>query len=533
MPPPNRHRGRTPPVLLAMVLALLVGFALAEHLPRTQDGAGNAHGGEVGGTVALMAGAGLEVVVVAATGEYNVTVDGVAWLVSGTTPASFFGRVPRLHSITAGAGSPSRSVELHWADADTGVVLPWTTAIMVGKDPSGATLPPGAVVFHQRFIDAITNTSHAWPQRAAANSRAAIAAATARNDACGVVAEGTDQSGGTMCCGTPGRDGSRPGGFRNYSVARCCAACVSAPSCNAYIVSHAATPDDPTCWLIAGSKGSYPRADRGIGRIPGRGPPPPPPAPAPPRGGGAAGDQDAVLAGFPAFRSAVSGTDLNYLGWGGCQLSPGKGENAVGTHIGRWTGGTPLATAAGMTPFMLFDGSARALVMSPADNFFVGIHSTQTAHFPSQLQAGIKATVESIPKGFGHTTLLFGGHGINDTLIGFGDVLLAKSGKPRVDPYSDFVLGHLGHWNDAGGYYYHNPSPFSNYEEALLAVKADAEARRIPFRYSQWDDWWSYQHDGDFGNDGGEVYWWPEPSVFPSGLTDWLGWPVSFGMSLT
>jgi len=51
-------------------------------------------------------------------------------------------------------------------------------------------------------------------------------------------------------------------------------------------------------------------------------------------------------------------------------------------------------------------------------------------------------------------------------------------------------------------YYYHNPKPFGNYQEALLAVKADAEARHIPFRYSQWDDWWAYQHGGDFGNDG-------------------------------
>ena len=40
--------------------------------------------------------------------------------------------------------------------------------------------------------------------------------------------------------------------------------------------------------------------------------------------------------------------------------------------------------------------------------------------------------------------------------------------------------------SDAGAYYYHNPSPFNNYQEALLAVKADAEARQIPFRYSQW-----------------------------------------------
>jgi hypothetical protein len=143
------------------------------------------------------------------------------------------------------------------------------------------------------------------------------------------------------------------------------------------------------------------------------------------------------------------------------------------------------------------------------------------------LQAGIKASVLSIPKGYVHETVLVAGHGLNDTLISFGDLLLSKSSKPRVDPYKDFVLSHLGHWNDAGAFYYHNPRPFHNYQEALLAVKADAEARNIPFRYSQWDDWWAYQRGGDFGVDGGVTNWWPMPSAIPAGMTDWLGLPLS------
>eukprot|EP01045_Picozoa_sp_COSAG04_P037237 COSAG04_NODE_9419_length_866_cov_0.898305_1_plen_120_part_10 len=68
-------------------------------------------------------------------------------------------------------------------------------------------------------------------------------------------------------------------------------------------------------------------------------------------------------------------------------------------------------------------------------------------------------------------------------------------------------------------------------------MQADAEARRIPFRYEQWDDWWAVQQ-GDFGSDegplegprgpgGGLLYWQPRPGVFPSGLTCWLGLPLS------
>ena len=94
-----------------------------------------------------------------------------------------------------------------------------------------------------------------------------------------------------------------------------------------------------------------------------------------------------------------------------------------------------------------------------------------------------------------------------------------------------------GYWTDAGGYYYQNPAPFANYEQALLAVKADAQARSIPFRYAQFDDWWAVQR-GDFGGDegplhlppgpgGGLMYWQPRNGTFPSGLTGWLGWPLS------
>ena len=52
-----------------------------------------------------------------------------------------------------------------------------------------------------------------------------------------------------------------------------------------------------------------------------------------------------------------------------------------------------------------------------------------------------------------HETVLVAGNGLNNTLISFGDLLLAKSNKSRVDPYKDFVLSHLGHWNDAGAFY--------------------------------------------------------------------------------
>merc|ERR1719397_1535530 len=160
-------------------------------------------------------------------------------------------------------------------------------------------------------------------------------------------------------------------------------------------------------------------------------------------------------------------------------------------------------------------------MMSPNTNFFVALHSSKTLGL---FEAGVKASVRSIPNNFSHDTVIFSARGgINATLVAWGDMLLKRGEKQRVDPYSDFVLSHLGHWNDAGAFYYHNKSPFTTYEEALLAIKADAKARNIPFRYSQWDDWWAYQ-EGDWP---GLTRWWPRPDAFPSGLTGWLGLPLS------
>ena len=363
---------------------------------------------------AVDGGNGLEVAVDSSSGAYNVTVDGVPWLLSGAgTPATYFGRTPALRSAT-----PTRDGGLAFGwGLEAEQQLRWETAVLPGP-------VPGSLVFRQSWPAGIANTSVLWRD------------AQPRPSKCGSAVARTDQTGGRMCCGTPGRRGSAPAGFRNYTRAECCAACLAAASCNAFVMAEAETPSDPTCWLISGATSSRSRPDRDLTMIPGRG-----------GGTGAAGagDQDSVLSGWPVFENGASRKPLNLLGWGGCQLSPGHGQDATGTHIGRWTGQHPTADHEGLTPFLLYDDQARAVVVSPSTNFFVGIHSNKQD--PALLAAGIKASVTSIPPKFEHDTLIVAGHGLNDTLVAFGDILLAKSGKPRVDPYKDdFVLSHLGHW---------------------------------------------------------------------------------------
>ena len=112
--------------------------------------------------------------------------------------------------------------------------------------------------------------------------------------------------------------------------------------------------------------------------------------------------------------------------------------------------------------------------------------------------------VQSYPPGFSYTTAMVGGAGPNSTMVALGDLLLGIGNKtrPNVEAGDSFVLGHLGFWTDNGSPYYHRNTSYGltsgleacnarlncTLQDALLAVKADAEAREIPLRYFQWDD---------------------------------------------
>jgi hypothetical protein len=108
--------------------------------------------------------------------------------------------------------------------------------------------------------------------------------------------------------------------------------------------------------------------------------------------------------------------------------------------------------------------------------------------------------------GFLHETVLYAGVGVSRTLRGWGDRLLLRGGKQRVEPYSqgDFVLSHLGFWTDHGAYYYHNHDNYSSAEAAMKEVVRLAHAQGVPLRYAQFDDWW-FQQDGGAINTSNRV----------------------------
>ena len=233
-------------------------------------------------------------------------------------------------------------------------------------------------------------------------------------------------------------------------------------------------------------------------------PPPPPPQPH------TVPEMPAVaIAAFPAFNiSQPVKPQLSWLGWAGCQIAfPGSGSwgssGETAPHYDGVTGGVPL---------VLHDSAARTVVLSPLEHFFV---AGQGYVANGSLECGIRGSVDSLPPGFSHSTVLVAGEGINATLSKWGDVLLAMSGKSRTDPYEDFTLGHLGYWTDGGSYYYHNKGQYTSEQAALLATKADYKERDIPVRYYQWDDWWTTDSAGDIP---GIRNWQPDPALAPFNL---------------
>ena len=199
----------------------------------------------------LNAGDGLVASVDQATGSYNITVDGVAWLLSGAKDTvSFFGQSPTLRNVS----STATSITLSWSERTAGTALPWQTSFIVPTDA-----PPGTLVLRQVFLEGINDTFAAWT----------VPPSPSPTEQCTIQAF-TDQTGGSTCCGTPGRrpDG-RPGGFLNYTRTECCHACTRDPRCNAFIMGPG--PPQPnltkSCWLISGAKGTRSRADRELGWV--------------------------------------------------------------------------------------------------------------------------------------------------------------------------------------------------------------------------------------------------------------------------
>ena len=136
--------------------------------------------------------------------------------------------------------------------------------------------------------------------------------------------------------------------------------------------------------------------------------------------------------------------------------------------------------------------------------------------------------------------------------------MLKTGGKSRTQLQhpTDRSLTSLGYWTDNGAWYHYLCSEccgggggsqgpcdcppecagHNTMEDVMLGVKKDWASKKIPAKYFMFDSWW-YPKEGDpesnstvhpwpVRSKGGVKEWIPEPQVFPSGLTNWLGLPT-------
>ena len=232
--------------------------------------------------------------------------------------------------------------------------------------------------------------------------------------------------------------------------------------------------------------------------------------------------QDDVVSSFPSFLVGGGAVPLGCIAWSGNQLA--------GSNVSMWTafhGGSDAGV-----PLLLFDETLRSVMVGPYSNFMTSIHSG--ADNGQSFAAGVKASIREIPAGHAHQTLMYFGHGVNDTLLHWGGCLLARTGKTRTQSQDDFVLSHLGYWTDHGAVYYGTSPGYVSAEDALRAVQADALQRNIPLRYFQLDDWWytqRFENTDTHGDFTGLIEWQPKQDVFPSGLS-FLKTPLSLYIAM-
>jgi hypothetical protein len=181
------------------------------------------------------------------------------------------------------------------------------------------------------------------------------------------------------------------------------------------------------------------------------------------------------------------------------------------------------------SPWVFFDGTANAFVLSPATHFMVA----STAYGPNgALASGISPQIATLPAGFTHQVLLVVENGINQAFDTWGNTLTSLLGKTRPANDADTVLSQLGYWTDAGSTYYYSTLPSTSYTDTLMAVQANFNSLGIPLGYLQLDSWfypkgpsaeWQDTSDGIYEYMGA-------PALFPNGLTGFqqtLGAPLA------
>ena len=183
-------------------------------------------------------------------------------------------------------------------------------------------------------------------------------------------------------------------------------------------------------------------------------------------------------------------------------------------------------------PWSLFDAQGNVLMLSPADHFLV---SRMDESLAGGADSRILQTIQALPAGFSHDTLIVFDKGMNQTFTVWGNVLLALGKKQRPANDGDVVLAKLGYWTDNGSTYYYKFDHSRGYAGTLLAMRDQFEKLGVPLGYMQLDSWWYPKGLANRWDSlspklpDGEYTYQADKELFPSGLSAFhesLGLPM-------
>ena len=234
----------------------------------------------------------------------------------------------------------------------------------------------------------------------------------------------------------------------------------------------------------------------------------------------ATGSKDAIISSFPTLLVEDLGLERAFMTY--------SGGFASDVHVDEWSPDEDIPGGYdGGVPLVVFDSALEnTVVISPANTFMSASQATwspESSKSPA-VGFGISGSVNDVPNLYVYKTVLVAGQNITGTMLKWGHLLRMLYGKEDTYRKSDFSINYLGYWTDNGACYYYNTGNYSNYEEALTAVKKTADEDGIPFRYLQIDSWWYYKGVGN-----GVKNWTAMPSVFPNGIdavVEKTGWPI-------
>ena len=148
------------------------------------------------------------------------------------------------------------------------------------------------------------------------------------------------------------------------------------------------------------------------------------------------------------------------------------------------------------SPWLFFDSSLNAFLLSPASDFIV----SQIDNTGGVVESGIDPTIPTLDAGWEHRTMLVLGRGINAVFDTWGHALTDLYGKVRPASDADVSLARAGLWTDNRSPYYYNPGTAG---QALIDAMGYYQSSGIQLGYLQADSWWypkgvppSWQNNG-------------------------------------